>query len=514
MTPAEKIVPVERLPAVLAAARADKTPIGLCHGAFRTLQLSAVRQFERARREAGILVVAVVPDAEGETFTARSPLSQAARVEMVAALSCVDYVVPAKTAAAADAIQLVRPDVYAPWEDNPAPQPAGALARETEAALVRATGGKVLPAARADARMGPLQTAESSVSAAAEQFLAPFSSRHSYADVTSWLEKVRNLRVLFLGETIIDEYQFCETIGKSGKEPILAARYLSNETFAGGVLSTANQAAAVCDHVGILSLLGTQDSHEAFIREKLDPKIDASFLYMPGSRTILKRRIVEVYPFQKLFEVYFMDPVVPEAASAALLARLSALLPRYDAVVVTDYGHGLMTPEIIDLVCSSGKFLAVNTQTNAANQGFNTVAKYPRADYVCVSEKELRLEARNRTTDVRLLVAATAERMNCKRVMITRGGQGCLCYNPDEGFSTVPPFTDRIVDRIGAGDALLAITAPCAAVGAPMEVVGVIGNAVGAQAVTIVGNRSVVSRSALLAQLETLLSHEPWQATE
>ena len=127
------------------------------------------------------------------------------------------------------------------------------------------------------------------------------------------LAKARTTSVLFVGETIIDEYQYCESLGKSGKEPVLAVRYVSEEKFAGGVLATANQTAAFCDRIGMLTLLGGRDSHEEFVREKLDPKIDASFLYMPGARTIVKRRMVEIYPFQKLFEVYFMDPDVPEA---------------------------------------------------------------------------------------------------------------------------------------------------------------------------------------------------------
>ena len=45
-------------------------------------------------------------------------------------------------------------------------------------------------------------------------------------------------------------------------------------------------------------------------------------------------------------------------------------MPRYDAVVVTDYGHGMLTPEIIELLCSQPRFLAVNTQTNAANRDY------------------------------------------------------------------------------------------------------------------------------------------------
>ena len=254
----------------------------------------------------------------------------------------------------------------------------------------------------------------------------------------------------------------------------------------------------------MLTLLGADDSHEQFIREKLNPAIDATFLSMPGSPTILKRRVVELYPFQKLLEVYVMDPEVADDVAAAVYARLEAVLPSYDLVVVTDYGHGMLTPEVIELLCSQSAFLAVNTQTNAANQGYNTISKYARADYVCLSERETRLEVRNRQRDLRLIVPEVADRLSCQRMLITQGQQGCLCYQKSEGFFKIPPFTRRIVDRVGAGDALFAVTAMCAVQGAPMEVVGVIGNAVGSQAVEIVGNREVVTRRALLQQIDSL----------
>jgi bifunctional ADP-heptose synthase (sugar kinase/adenylyltransferase) len=263
----------------------------------------------------------------------------------------------------------------------------------------------------------------------------------------------------------------------------------------------------------MLTLLGTQDSHENFIREKLNPSIDAMFLYMPGSPTIVKRRLVELYPFQKLFEIYMMDPEVSPSVSKALATRLAAILPNYDAVVVTDYGHGMLAAEIVELLCGHSGFLAINTQTNAANQGFNTVSKYRRADYICLSEKEIRLEARSRSRDIRLIVAETAEKLACQRVLITRGGQGCLCYGKGEGFFSIPSFTHQIVDRIGAGDALLAVTALLAAQQAPIELTGLVGNAVGAQAVEIVGNRSVVSRSALLQQIDSFWNYDHWIST-
>ena len=513
--PNEKLQPIGALHGRLNQRRAEGCAIVHTHGTFDLLHIGAVRHLQQARQLGGVLVVTIAPDAALLGAGMRPLFNQDLRAEALAALSSVDYVAVAKGPAGGEAIQTICPDIYVPWEENGPSDVDDRKLRESEAAIVRAVGGRFVALTSTGMKTVRLNHhASLAFTPEAREFLDAFRTHYSPDDVAAALEKARTTSVLFVGETIIDEYQYCESLGKSGKEPVLAVRYVAEEKFAGGVLATANQSAAFCDRIGMLTLLGTKDSHEEFVREKLDPKIDASFLYMAGARTILKRRMVETYPFQKLFEVYFMDQEIPEAVHKALYARLQAILPHYDAVVVTDYGHGMLTPEIIALLCGSDRFLAVNTQTNAANQGFNSPSKYARADFLCLSEKELRLEVRNRTKDLRLIVAETAERLSCKQMMVTRGRSGSLCYHAQQGFFAIPSFTTRIVDRIGAGDALLAVTALCAAQDVPMEVLGLIGNAVGAQAVETVGNRHVVAPEALRRQINDLMSYDHWISTQ
>lgn len=89
--------------------------------------------------------------------------------------------------------------------------------------------------------------------------------------------------------------------------------------------------------------------------------------------------------------------------------------------------------------------------------------------------------------------------------MVTRGKTGTLLYQKDEGFSECPSFAVKVVDRIGAGDAVLSLTSLCAAAGIPSDVTGFVGNLAGAQAVTIVGNSASISRVAMLKSVESLL---------
>ena len=70
------------------------------------------------------------------------------------------------------------------------------------------------------------------------------------------LEKIKKLKVLIIGETIIDQYIFCEALGKSGKEPILVLRDLETQKYLGGALAIARHLSDFCNNVSLLSFLG------------------------------------------------------------------------------------------------------------------------------------------------------------------------------------------------------------------------------------------------------------------
>jgi sugar/nucleoside kinase (ribokinase family) len=159
----------------------------------------------------------------------------------------------------------------------------------------------------------------------------------------------------------------------------------------------------------------------------------------------------------------------------------------------------------VDVLCESARCLAVNVQVNAGNHGFNTVSKYRRADFIALSEKEIRLETRNPSGELREIVRKVAAGLNCRQLLVTRGAKGSLCYGRDEGFFETPGFALRTIDRVGAGDAVFAIGSVCAALDAPIDLIGFIGNAVGSEAVAIVGNQRFIRRAPLLKHIETLL---------
>lgn len=502
LPPAEKVQSLENLAQVLEGRNQGQRVV-LCHGDFEVLHAGYVRYLEEARKLGDVLVVTLTPDRHLPQTLTYPHFDGPQRAEALAALSMVDFVAVNPDTDASGAIRTLRPDVFVRSEgEDPGHREGDALAA-VGAKLAIAHAHAYNPSI---AFQNPLSTYPPEVS----EFLEDFSTRHSSTSVNRWLEGGRGLKVLVIGEAIVDEYHYVEAMGKSGKEPILATRYLRTERFAGGILAVANNVAAFADQVDMLTVLGRQggqpDPTEPFIREQLNPKVRPIFLYQDEAPTIVKRRFVEAYPLQKLFEVYLLKHMEETSPLAdELCDTLEAIVGDYDVVISTDYGHGMIVPRAVDILCKKAKFLAVNTQTNADNQGFNTISKYPRADFVSLSEKEIRLEVRSRRRETSSIMEEVAGKLGCHTLLVTSGQHGNQLYSREEGFSRSPSLSSRILDRVGAGDAVFSATSLCVAQGAPVEVVGFIGNIVGAHAVATVGHRSFLDAELLTQHITSLL---------
>jgi rfaE bifunctional protein nucleotidyltransferase chain/domain len=439
-----------------------------CHGCFDLLHIGHIRHFEAAKREGDYLIVTVTADAYVNKGPDRPVFPQQLRMDAIRALACVDQVVLSNSPTAAGVIRQIQPDVFAKGPDYSA-----ASLHPDEQAALRQVGAKLVitdtekwssTALLARAPYPPEVTA----------YLAAVRAKYSAADVLAWLEKARTLKALVIGDAIRDDYHYCNTLGKAGKEPILAAQFVRAEHFIGGAHAVRSHAEAIADDV----------------------------LCLTGPMTV-KRRFVETYPFQKLFEIYEMDEARGAEVGDCIAGDDQLPIRSEDVVIVADYGHGLLTKALVSRLQQEAQYLAVNTQANAGNHGFNTISKYPGPDFISLSERELRLDARDQTTDIRTLMKCVGD-SRLATVLITRGAHGCLAYQARR-FAEAPALTTHTVDRVGAGDAVFAVTACCAAVGMPLDLVTFLAAVVGTQAVAIVGNATYIERATLREAITTWL---------
>jgi rfaE bifunctional protein nucleotidyltransferase chain/domain len=507
-TPRDKIVALEELGMISRFLRASGKTVVQAHGTFDLLHIGHVRHLQAAKEQGDVLIVTLTADSFVNKGPGRPVFPEGLRAEMLASLEHVDWVAINHGADAVNAIGIIRPAVYIKGQDYQQPEGdvTGKIVAERDA--VEAHGGKIhftteIVFSSTELINGHFNVYEPLVS----NHLRGLRHSGALPEMLDLLERVRDYKVVLVGDAIIDEYQYVIPMGKPPKESVIAGRYQDHEVFAGGVFAAANHVASFCKSVEVVTCLGTYNGHEEVVRSSLKPNVRLHAMQRQGAPTTLKRRFVDPSNMRKLFEVYFMnDEPLIEEQQLELSQLIAEIVPDADLVIATDFGHGLIGPPAVAALIEHSRFLAVNAQSNSANMGYNLVTKYPQADFVCIDAPEARMALSDRISPIGDLAQRIAnERIECANVIVTQGKHGCVTFQRGGVAHTIPAVARRVIDTVGAGDAFLCVTSPLVAAGGPLDWIGFIGNVVGALKVEVVGHQKSIEKAALIKSLTALL---------
>jgi len=505
----DKVKTLDELGTIAAAARTAGRTVALAHGVFDLVHMGHVRHLEAAHREGDILIVTVTADAHVNKGPGRPIFPELMRAEMLGALEYVDWVGVNHSPSAETVLNTVKPNVYVKGADyeNPEDDITGRIVQEQN--TVEKHGGRLVFTRDITFSSSSLINRYLNVyDPPLRDFLERMRRDGGLKGLLNLIEAVKDYRVVLVGDTIIDEYQYVRPMGKAAKENIIASQFESREVFSGGVIAAANHVASFCREVEIVTALGDSDSYEDLVRSQLLPNVKLTAIVRPNAPTVRKSRFVDPSYMRKLFEVYFFDDSPFDAETEELVAaKVAAATDGADVVIAADYGHGLITGRIVSVLRDNARFLAVNAQTNAGNQGFNLITKYKHADYICLDAPEARLAVADKYSEIIEMVETKLSKcIDCDRIIITHGQHGCIIFERGNGPAVrVPAFTNTVIDTVGAGDAFLAVTAPLAKAGGRLEEIGFIGNAAGAIKVGIVGHRQYVAKVPLVKFLTAIM---------
>ncbi|MCD6308771.1 MAG: adenylyltransferase/cytidyltransferase family protein [Candidatus Latescibacteria bacterium] len=303
-----KITGIDELAIITGRLRDEGRRIVHCHGVFDLLHIGHIRYLQQAKTLGDVLVVTVTPDEFVDKGPHRPAFTETYRVEAVASLDVVDYAAVNRWPTAEETLRLLRPHVYVKGADfrNAEADRTGKLAREQ--AVAREIGAElVFTKDVVFSSTNLINRFLSSFPEEIQQYLSVFRARHGIEEIVSLLDRMSELRVLVVGDTILDDYHYCHAVGTSSKDPVLALKYDSSDLFAGGVLAVANHIANFARSVKLVSVIGEKDSYEEFILSKLRENVTPRFFVQDDAPTIIKRRFVEGYSLNKLLEIYIMD---------------------------------------------------------------------------------------------------------------------------------------------------------------------------------------------------------------
>lgn len=468
----------------------------LCHGCFDLLHVGHIRHFHQAKKHGDVLMVTITPDRFVDKGPNRPAFNQELRSESLASLQEIDYVAINEWPTALEALKIIRPTVYAKGSEFKRDELdyTGKIGPERD--LIESLDGKMV--FTEDIVFSSTNLINSFLSVSSDdlkEYLELFKQRYNFEDVHQLLGEMSEIDVVVVGDTIIDEYTYCSPLGMANKEPCIVVEEGETEIFAGGALAVTNHLANFARRVTLVTVLGRKDSREEFIRNALMPNVTLQPVWVEDIPTLVKHRYIGNIRVNKMLEIYnHRGRNLPRKVQQSLIDSLAEQFPSCHMVVAADFGHGALGGQVVELLSREAPYLALNTQTNAGNMGCNTVSRYPRADFVCITEKELRLDRRNLEDPLRPLLDDAGRLLSCRQLVTTKGSKGCVVWNQDGDFFDCPAFSIPSVDSVGTGDAFFSGASLAAKLGAAPEMVGFIGNTFGAIANTIMGNARPVNK--------------------
>ena len=506
----KKIFNLKNVGGLFSTLKSQGKKIVHCHGCFDLIHHGHIKHFEAAKKFGDILVVTLTEDRFVNKGPDRPYFNHNIRAHNLAALEVIDYVAINYDTKAIPAIEAIKPDFYVKGQDYKvsADDVTGGIILERDAA--RANGGDLVFTEEVQFSSSNLiNQFFDDKDEKAKSYLIKIKDNYSYNHFSKLFDTISNKKVLIVGDIILDEYQFVKPIGKASKSPTITAIIGESEIYAGGVLAVANHVADFVEEVVLVATYGKNKEKEYWdlIQANLHDKVKFIPVETPERPTVLKKRIVDQVFKHKLFEVIeIKDSPLSKKVEDELILKIGEQIDSCDISLVADFGHGVLTNRVIQELQSKSKYLAVNAQTNSANLGYNLLTKYDSCDYFSIDKGEAHLAVHDKFGDISQIQSELNSVTKAKISSVTLGVNGTSVMTSDGQNTTAPIFNSDVVDTIGAGDAYLSITSLLAESNASKEEIAFVGNAVGAMAVKIIGNKSYIRRTDLLKYIKTLLA--------
>ena len=482
--------------------------IVLCHGVFDLLHVGHIKHLKRAKELGDKLVVTITSDRYVNKGPNRPVFNQNLRCESIAALEPVDYVAINDSPTAINPIKLIKPNIYCKGKDYKKLNDDITGEIKNEIKEINKINGKLFFTEELTFSSSRLINRSTDFySPSQKKIIKKISKVFSFKNIKKIIEDFKKLRILVIGETIIDQYNFCEAIGKSGKEPILVLKETQKDQYLGGVLSIARNLSDFSNKITVLSMIGEKKDYLKDIKKNLPKNVNTKFIYKKDSPTILKRRYVDRISNNKVVGIYNInDEILNKKDEEIFNKLLKKEIKRSDLVITSDYGHGLISKKSANLICKDSKFLALNAQVNASNIGYHTIRNYNNFDTLIINEKEIRHEMRDKISKLETLMGKLSKEKNIKNLIVTLGGKGSVLYNKKKNkYFYMDAFAHKIVDKVGAGDTMLSFIGPCLKSKINSDTALLISSLAAAHSVETIGNKHSISKIKILKTVENIL---------
>lgn len=508
MTVSNKIVSIEELKKKIKKFKFDKYKIVQCHGVFDLLHIGHIKHFNFARNldKRIKLIVTITTDRFVKKGPGRPYFNENYRSQALASLSMIDLVCISDHESAVALINIIKPDYFVKGSDYKNFKKDITKKINNESLAVKKNKGIIKFTNEITFSSSALLNNFSDLySHEQKDYLVKLLKKYTPKVIFNYIEDLRKIKVLILGEAIIDEYVFCDLLGKAGKESHLVLNEKYIEKYLGGVISVAKILASFSKTVDVVTCLGEDKKYKNFILKNIPRNINLHIFLKDKSPTIVKTRYIDIINKHKVIGVYKInEQFIKKNLEKKILYKIEQLSKKNNLIIVSDYGHGLMTNKIVNKIDNLKIDSFINCQLNASNVGYHSLKKYKKGTFLIVNESELRHEMRDKNTSLNKVAKDFLIERNIKRLVVTQGASGVSFYEKSK-IIHCPAFAKYVVDKIGAGDTMLAMLSLAFNSKIPTDLALFIGSIAAAFSVENVGNKNLFTKDILIKNLQHIL---------
>jgi rfaE bifunctional protein kinase chain/domain len=450
-----KIKTAEQIHAAIGKRPRNKKAI-MCHGTFDVVHPGHIRHLLYAKTKAEILIASLTADAHITKANLRPYVPEDLRAFNLAALEMVDYVVIDRDPTPLKNLELIQPDYFAKGYEYTS---GGVNPRTQEEITVLETyGGEMIftPGDIVYSSSALIELAPPSI--AVEKLMVLMQAEGvTFKHLRDAVAKLRGIRAHVVGDTIVDSYTYCNMIGGMTKTPTMSVRYGTKADFVGGAGVVAKHLSAAGADVKFSTVLGN-DAYKNFVLDNLNACGVRCMPIIDETRPTTNKNAIVAEGYRLLK----VDTLDNRSISDKIVEQLERQVSdaKSNAVVFSDFRHGIFNRDTIPRLTAAipqGTFRVADSQVASR---WGNILEFEGFDLITPNEREARFALGDQDSVVRPLAMELHQRSKCKTLILKLGERGAITYrasSPDvRAFFAVDSFADRVVDSVGAGDALLA----------------------------------------------------------
>lgn len=474
-----------------------KTKIGICHGVFDIIHAGHINHFNYAKNNCDILIASVTSDKFVKKGDGRPYNDENKRAKILSAIEGIDFVLINDHLTSLNYIKDLRPNFYFKGKDYLKKDLTENFYKEKKEVLKY--GGKlIITPTELMSSTKIFNNLFSEMDKDQKKTIKKINLDFGYQYIEDRINSLNNLEINLVGETILDEYVFCEIAGLASKDPCFSTVQSNKKKIQGGALSACMLASQFVKKVNFFSY-GNNRILKNYL-DKSKKKIKLINL-SPNSNIQVKTRFLNLNRFEKILQVSNFKKTNFELNNQIKILKKLKSYKLKKNLIICDFGVGLFEGDILNYF-KNYKDIYLNVQTNSLNQGYNIVNKYHQAFYVSLDEREWRLAFKNQHKDISEKIKAIKL---FKYKSLTKGKRGSSFFSKNKTYE-YPVYYNKTVDTTGCGDAYFMITSLMLMDKFPPKLVPFLGNIYAGMHTQCIGNEKIITKNDFLRTLKRFLN--------